>query len=588
MDSFCKTIPYALDSSSWEILYANTYKNSEDSIICCPYCREEVFFKGAHVRNKDGSERKKHFSHKRWAKCVNKVSSEWESLAHKQGKKYIRGLLESIISQDSSLECLKLQCEYPLKDEAKSIYRIADVYLEFKKAWKLYRQAYEIQYSNVPEEELSERHRDYVSLWVQDTWFVWLQFKSLNKKEESEDGFLLDYDVQEEYPKHFFRDDDLEGRTLLKRVDGDKKFSEKILPKTLSLYKKISSFQEYMYFLDAESLRVPKHLSFTFIWGESFHHLKERVVFVEDKRDYTGALPSCHPYFTVQLIPKREIVAPFYYDTNLLRLNKSDFSSVFLLERKSLVYDPQKDEEAYKERTVKRLQEVQKNIEYLKNLPEKINQNKNTDPHFAKIYFFRLLGHFLTNLNNSINTLKKSTRHSTGDSLQWINTTILAKKSGDSKSYGFFSAHNTVYDIYSHIVPRDFLLYTQDTLKYLEDINSFLESCEVNISELLCIETFQKDFGEILLEYYREKPFFYLDHENLLNSDECKHWIQRCLKNYCWKDVLRIGKGDINTFFFYSVFWKYSHSLKNNFLKEADVLRKMREDVRDCYGLEWV
>lgn len=176
-------LPYAKIKNSNQDVLVENFSDIHKNNIICPYCLGDVNFrKGRRLKN--GWKWADHFYH--LVECFNrKVDTESESIQHKKAKDYFFKIFKEIFEDDDKFESILAKKEYLFK--VGDIHRIADIYFKFKYDNKIYEKVVEIQFSNIPEEELLERHNDYKKLWVDDVWVNWFWY---DKKWEIEKKYL--------------------------------------------------------------------------------------------------------------------------------------------------------------------------------------------------------------------------------------------------------------------------------------------------------------------------------------------------------------------------------------------------------------
>ena len=152
------------------------YKKLKNSIIC-PYCLEKLVFV-------DPKNKIKHFRHINSECSNNKVSNEAESIHHLNAKNLVVKQLQFFFNKKRNIiKLIKLETEYIIYNNIWKR-RIADIYYEFEYNWKIYKNVIEIQYSNIPQELLLERHLFYKELWIKDLWIIWENKENKENKAE--------------------------------------------------------------------------------------------------------------------------------------------------------------------------------------------------------------------------------------------------------------------------------------------------------------------------------------------------------------------------------------------------------------------
>lgn len=273
-----KWVSYAVHSETWEVIEVESFNNNLKWFICCPYCLKDVSFKKWHITNKDWTIRKSHFFHLNSECSENKVWSLWESELHKKWKDYIIDLIKNISENSKEIEFKKITTEYQIKDEKLNIERVADIYLEYIYKWETFKKVIEIQYSNIPELELQERHENYKELWIEDIWIIGYLLEDKEYIDKNLDknlfNFIWNIDFEksewdELYNKEILIDTtDPEDHLWLSEYIKPNQIYKHIKSKTLALASKISTFQNYTYFIDENGLSIISNLKAEFYWDK--------------------------------------------------------------------------------------------------------------------------------------------------------------------------------------------------------------------------------------------------------------------------------------------------------------------------------
>jgi len=591
MDSVCNKIPYWVIVSTGEIVEADSFDSEYKWDICCPYCREPIIYKGSYVRNKNWEKRKKHFSHRSKAVCVNKVSSEGESLEHKDSKDYIFRLLWKISSKYKEVEVITLKTEYPLQDESRWINRIADVYFEYKVDWTHYKQAYEIQYSNISQEELEERSWDYKKLWIQDIWLVWLQFKELNKKEKEDSEIYEDYQIHilwDPNVSYYFSDSDTKERFLIKRLINGDVYSKKIAPKSISLFKKVSKYQERVFFVSWDWISLPKVLNASFIGARSKEMYKPAYTFdIKDVISDTGfgiMNRTFHEtFFWVSLARVEEIHSDYIYDLNLIYFKQWEIWKEFITDGITTLHMEYESEVKYKKEKEDFLKGKIHELQTIEHREKQIEEQKFSNNEYAAIYLTRLIARLVRDMNSYINNTKLSVARSKQDSLQWINKTLLMKNRNDNTVYWFFSSINAIIETMWHEVPGISYAHRTSLIASINAINEFLSQAPSWLYQELEYTKFYSEFSNALYRLRLPVDIYTRGTIDGLKDEEYRFWIKTCLQNYCLSQVWDIWKWDINLFMYKSLLrWSFS-DMKESFKKEEELLTNIFNDINDNY-----
>lgn len=161
-------ISYWIDKKTKRVVDIAHYYSEDDVEILCPYCLWRLGFKKGRAINKNWEIRQSHFFH--IDECAtSKVGSSWESEKHKLGKEYFTSLFQSTFWNAWVVET---------EHYFSQIDRVADLYFHFLYQNKEVQSVIEIQYSNISEEDLFKRHRDYQSLLINDIRVVGLSYDS--------------------------------------------------------------------------------------------------------------------------------------------------------------------------------------------------------------------------------------------------------------------------------------------------------------------------------------------------------------------------------------------------------------------------
>lgn len=591
MDSFCNKIPYALDILTWKVVEVDDYNVNNKWKVCCPYCKNMVIFRWSHTQNIDWTWRKKHFSHNRNSVCVNKVSSEWESLAHRESKDYIFNLLKSINNFSSDFKIINLSKEFQFINEDLSINRIADIYFEFTYKNKVFKQAYEIQYSNITEEEFAIRHNDYKKLWIQDIWFVWLQYKNNKDLLENISGneiyndngcyFVWDTD------SFYCRIEEVGERPFLKKIitpfDSSKMHINK---KSISLYNKISSFQNIIYLISANWLYLPKTIDTSFVCAKWWSHYQKSYFFTlkdfndyKDKKTNNFSFPLFEKYFKLKLAQTKNIGINQKYNYNLVNILSQELNELFFINGDNNLFHISDSELKYANEKINEFQSIINEKEKVELFELDIQKYKYIKSEYAKIYFIRLIAKFIWNVSTVIENTKGSVRNKTWDSLQWINRTLLTQEWKDKNRYWFFSSINKVLENMAHIIPNIFIRNIKPLLESINNIITFLDQVECDFYDWVDYDFFIKEFNNSLYIDLCRSYNYKNNKFKWLNEDFFYYWLVTALKGYCLSEI----KKDINFFMYQSIFWNNKNDLENRIRLEHKKIIEFNNELMDIY-----
>nr|MDD3720517.1 competence protein CoiA family protein [Candidatus Gracilibacteria bacterium] len=583
LDKFCNKIPYAINRLSGDTIDIDDYNISNKGYICCPYCKEDVIYRGSNIQNKDGTWRKKHYSHRPNSVCTNKVSSEGESIEHKKSKEYIFNLLKGINDISLKFKLIKLSKEYQFINKELNINRVADVYVEFIYEGLLYKQAYEIQYSNITEEEFELRHNDYIKLGIQDIWFIGLQYKndknnlkekSINIEEELDDGCKFIGDTSNFY----YRDTDINTRNFLSRIVSSYDISKKSIDKksidkkSISLYNKVSTFQNIIYLISQDGLHIPKTIKTKFVCAKSKILYDDSLFFtIEEFKNYKKNSPFNHDeHYTLELVHTKTIGDFHLFNYNLLHINEQELNEDFFVSGDNKLFHLSKSELEYADLKIKEFKGILQDRENIKIYEENINKYKYVKPEYAKIYLIRLITEFIIAVNVKIDIDKDLIRKKSGDSFQWINKTLLTKNWKDKNIHGFFSSINKVLKNFAHIIPYEFVRSNDNLMKKINDIITFIDNVKCDYYGI--------DYNLFIKEFNNFVPKGIGNFQGLY-SNFFNYGLKAILTGYCPLEI----KGDLNLFMYKSIFLKNKNDFENRIIKEKDELVNLNNEIQDIY-----
>jgi hypothetical protein len=593
MDKFCNKIPYAILISTWEAVEAISFDVWEKNNICCPYCKDSLIFKWSHSVNLNGTRRKEHFSHKSKAVCVNKVSSEWESLLHKDGKEYIYNLLNDMSLYSPDFEIILLKKEYQLMNDSFYINRIADVYVEFNYKWQKYKQAYEIQYSNICEEELLERHSYYNKLWIKDIWLVWLQFQTFKNKDLDFTKIYIDEQIQNptDLNSWIFNINDVsDERPFLNRfIDKIDNFPQKMMWKSISLFDKISKFQEIVYFITPNWLYLPKYIEHQIHSANSkdlYNNTKITDVnkikkILEEWKNHDLKINTSYILWITKQIDKN-----YMFDYNIINIEKTELNELFFISWTNTLFQLSDSEKQYRDNTLRKIQ-TDLDKEELYNQKERyIEKFKYTKVEYSQLYFIRLLVTLLFEIHNNIELNKELIAKKQGDSYQWINKIILTKKWGDNNKYWLFSSVNKVLSDMSHIIPSHLAFWIKKIISCLGDIKIFLWKLECDMFIWYSYENYINHLKDAFHKHFTHPNLKYQDNNNnetFSNSIFIKYWIKTVLNGYCQESIYNYSNNSIDLYIYKTFYEKGYDNLVKIIDLEYNELTKLYNEIQDIY-----
>lgn len=562
----CKNIPYAKDSETAESFFADDYITWTSKKLTCPYCNWEVIYKWSHIMNNDGTPRLKHFAHKVSHKCVNKIWSfgEWE--LHKSSKDYIFSLLQEYARQDK-IDVIHLEKEFELQDSTSEIYRIADIYFEFVKNWRTYKKAYEIQYSQIPLKEFELRHKDYIELGIEDIWFVGLQYRQgLNKKElKLKDEYkglwdMIQYISSDSRAIRDYVVDDTQ-RPLMRKLCEYPDETKRIEGKCISLYEKISSFQDITFFVMPEGIYHPKSLELELYWAESYQFAARWQTAFTDMENFNNFWMS-HIYAQASFWNLPSLETLIKYNFQLFEVTCSNFVYIESNGYNTLLWEYTESELLYRENTIKRLELIEKKRQDDLAFERKYELLQWSDPFFTRVYVYRWYLKLTQAIDVLLDQTKKSTARVQWDSLKWMNTKVLKPHYKNRANLWFFSGLNSMLWI-MYKSNNEFIAWK------IEDILS-----EKLIEMKLFIQN--NNVTDLNFSYDEMLEFWIPKVNNRISPGPICEWshkdIKYLLRNYCREVLYSSCKGNMERFLFWSILRKNSEELLEVITKELSYI----------------
>ncbi|MDD3793896.1 MAG: competence protein CoiA family protein [Candidatus Gracilibacteria bacterium] len=519
-----KGVSYAVHSETGEVIEVESFDNNLKGFICCPYCLKDVSFKKGHITNKDGTIRKSHYFHLNSECSENKVGSLGESELHKKGKDYIIDLIKNISETSKEIEFKKITTEYQIKDEKLNIERIADIYLEYIYKGETFKKVIEIQYSNIPELELQERHENYKALGIEDIWIIGYLLEDKEYIDKNLDNNLFSFIGNIDFEKS--EGDELYNKEILIDTTNPEDhlwLSEYIKPnqiykhiksKTLALASKISTFQNYTYFIDENGLSIISNLKAEFC-GDKFendiinhpykHVFDNNINNIFNIRNYTIKFNKLNNINNIR------------YNYHLIYLKNSDIGEDFILNGDIKLFDYNLDEINFKKESLSYYENIFNSLIEEEKASENeynevlINTNKGVKYFYKTLLELILKFQFVITFYKDFRGYQKSPYSKLNDMM--INHGLDYNLKG---KYGFYSGFNKTYKSIIHrsndfVTPPELVEQIERLLKYLENVKFDLYS---DIS----FQGFLNYFNNI-------KPRIELDEDGYTIEDEDKGFL---------------------------------------------------------------
>lgn len=582
-----KWVSYAVHNETWEVIEAESFDYNLKWLICCPYCLKEVSFKKWHITNKDWNIRKSHFFHLNSECSENKVWSIWESELHKKGKDYIINLIKNISTNSKEIELKKITTEYQIKDEKLNIERVADIYLEYIYKWKIFKKVIEIQYSNIPEEELQERHKNYKALWIEDIWVIGylLEDKEYIDKNFDDNLFRFIWSIDFEksmwdefYNKEILIDETkLENHSWLWEYIKPNKLYKHVKSKTLALSSKISTFQNYTYFINENGLNIVSNIKAEFCWDEfensiknhPYKHIfdnKERYIF--DVKNYIIKFNKLNDTKNIR------------YDYHLINLKDSDIWEEFILNWDIKLFDYNSDEINFKRESLLYYQNIFNSFIEEERSNESEYNELLTDKNKWVNYFYNTLLELILKFQFVI-TFYKDFRWYQKSPYSKLND-MMINHGLDYKlkwKYWFYSWFNKVYKSIIHR-SNDFVM-PPELIDQIEKLLEYLENIKFDLYSEISFQWFLKYFNSIKNRIELDEDGFSIEDSDkwyFMTTDvdkELKFWLYEVFNRLSYEYIR-----DKNTleFIYKSIIWIDKNTSIQNLTKEINELENYKKN----------
>jgi len=566
-----KWLTYSINFKTGEYYYPIDYNSNLKWLLICPYCKNEVSFKKGHIINSNGIKRKSHFFHLNSECTENKVSSLWESELHKKWKDIVENIIREIISSREDFNVIKLQKEYELKNW--DIHRIADLYLEYSYNWQNYKRVFEIQYSNVSEEDLKQRHEDYKQMWINDTWIIGYLLSDKEWEVKNDNIKLLDYIwnyvINSKYKKSNFGSDVNNHNWLRNYVTIPQDNYKKIKKKVLSLSEKISQFQDNILLIDNNNLKIFSNLKVDFIWNLLYWNEHKQLLLENQEKIFNDIK------YTV-CFQKTSWKIKYINDYEVVNIWLNDIWINFIIDGNLTIFNKNKYEEQYNCSQLSKYKDILFKIVKERN-EEIIEYNKTlTDIKFWEEKFYYLLLELILSFQNEI-TLYKNNWYAKHNYSQ-LNDMMINYNKDKLKvwNYWFFSWFNNSYIwMIKRWLSR--INWPNSIIKALNNMIDFLEKIEYNIHLKISYDRFNSYFTKMKPRIDDIDWFYEIIDE--WDIAFCNAWLEEDIRFWIYEIVKRLSfklfKNDKLKFIYNSLINNSVEVCIKNLKKEKDILENI-------------